>query len=63
MYEFSNYLITVFVLKALTSQPDQVDKLLNLRQEDQVKCALILGTDAHKESKCIEAICQYLQEK
>lgn len=50
-------------LQAITSQADGVGRLLNIKDDDQVQCLLLLGTDAFKESKCIEAICQYFQEK
>ncbi|KAI9554314.1 hypothetical protein GHT06_019586 [Daphnia sinensis] len=49
--------------KAITSQTEEVGRLLNIKDDDQVQCLMLLGTDAYKESKCIEALCRYFQDK
>lgn len=38
-------------------------KLLNALTSENIKCLLIFGSDARKESRCIEGLCRHLQEK
>lgn len=51
------------LLQALSSREDEVLQVLNIKDHENIKSILLLGSDAYKESKCIESLCRYLQDQ
>ena len=54
----------IFALQAVISHSEPtLSQLLNMEDTKDIQCLILLGTDYYKESKAMETLCQYFQEK